>query len=85
VTPLDDRRALLRHEMAMRPTGWLRAGWPLAVRWLHDALLEELLDRAEDAAGTPPVHRARRSPWVRLLLAAQSWRPGRRNRRRPGV
>lgn len=41
--------------------------WPLAVRWLHDAVVEDLLDRAEATVGTGPARPARWSPWVRLL------------------
>ncbi|PSL58012.1 hypothetical protein B0I31_101227 [Saccharothrix carnea] len=59
----------LRHTLTGRPRGLMRLGWPLAVRWLHDALLEDLLDNAARAAGHPPVHPARWSPLVRLLRA----------------
>ncbi|MGW4242918.1 SRPBCC family protein [Nocardia sp. NPDC004722] len=41
--------------------------WTLAIRWLHDALIEDLLDRAATAVGHPPARPARWSPWVRLL------------------
>ena len=81
VVPLGADRALLRHEMTIRPFGSMRLGWPLAVRWLHDALIEDLLDRAEDAVGTPPAGPARHSVWVRLLLVGS----GRGNRRGAGV
>ncbi|WP_158843020.1 SRPBCC family protein [Saccharothrix deserti] len=60
----------LRHTLAGRPRGLMRLWWPLAVRWLHDALIEDLLDNAARAAGHPPVHPARWSAWVRLLRAA---------------
>lgn len=39
--------ALLRHTLEGRATGWMRLGWPLAIRWLHDALIEDAFDRAE--------------------------------------
>jgi hypothetical protein len=39
--------------------------WP-PIRWLHDAVLEELLDRAGAAVGDPPARPARWSPWVRV-------------------
>jgi hypothetical protein len=41
-----------------------------AVRWLHDALIEDALDRAETATAGRPVPARRWSPWVRLLRAA---------------
>jgi hypothetical protein len=38
---------VLRHTLEGRPSGWMRLGWPLCFRWLHDALIEDALDRAE--------------------------------------
>jgi hypothetical protein len=58
---------VLRHDMVFRLFGATRLTWPLAVRWMHDSVLEELLDNAERAVGARPAHPARRSPWVRLL------------------
>jgi hypothetical protein len=87
VTPLGADRALLRHDMAAHFEGRMRLVWPLVVRWLHDALLDDLLDRAEDAVGAPPARRARHSAWVRLLR--RLWLPvprsGVQNRRGAGV
>lgn len=68
----------LRHTLTGRPRGLMRLGWPLAVRWLHDALIEDLLDNAARVAGHPPARSARWSAWVRLLRAA-----ARRGDRRP--
>jgi len=55
--------------------------WPLIFRWLHDALIEGALDRAETATtGTPVKGR----PWplsVRLLRTALRRQPGRAGRR----
>ncbi|GAA1321528.1 SRPBCC family protein [Pseudonocardia xinjiangensis] len=58
---------VLRHDMVFRLFGATRLTWPLAVRWMHDSVLEELLDNAERAVGTRPARPVRRSPWVRLL------------------
>jgi hypothetical protein len=61
---------VLRHVIDAR-LGWpMVLAWPLVVRWLHDALLEDLLDRAESAVGVRPARPARWSPWVRLLRRA---------------
>jgi hypothetical protein len=60
----------VRHTISARSRGWMLLGWPLAVRWLHDALFEDLFDNAARALGHPPVHRARWSPWVRLMRTA---------------
>jgi hypothetical protein len=57
----------LRHTMVVRPAGAGHLLWPLAFRWLHDAFMRDLLDRAGDALGQPPATRGRHSPWVRLL------------------
>ncbi|MEU9720276.1 SRPBCC family protein [Streptomyces sp. NPDC047976] len=65
VLPVDGERTVLRHTLSMRITGLARLSWPLAYRWLHDALLEDSLDRAE----RHPARPARWSPYVRLLMA----------------
>lgn len=65
--PAGPDRTLLRHVVEAQPSGAMRLAWPLAVRWAHDAVLEELFDNAEWAVGIEPVRRARRSAWVRLL------------------
>lgn len=58
---------ILRHTLAMRVRGPARVTWPLVYRWLHDAVLEDCLDRAERATrGTVRVP-ARWTAWVRLL------------------
>ena len=57
----------LRHTLRARLRGTGRLLWPLMFRWLHDACLEDLLDRAGDSLGHPPATRTRWSPWVRLL------------------
>ncbi|MEU8922644.1 SRPBCC family protein [Kitasatospora sp. NPDC048545] len=58
---------VLRHTIAMRLRGPGRLTWPLAFRWLHDALVEDGLDRAVRACGGTVAHPARWSPYVRLL------------------
>jgi uncharacterized protein DUF2867 len=68
--PVGAGRTVLSHVADAEITGTMRVLWPLAVRWLHDAVVEDLLDRAEAAVGTGPVRPARWSPWVRLLRAA---------------
>jgi hypothetical protein len=78
-TPLDGTHALevlpgsapgtavLRHAISGRLLGLTgRVGWPLVIRWLHDALIEDLLDRAAGEVGDPPARAAQWSPWVRL-------------------
>ena len=70
--------AVLRHVLAGRPVGLGLLSWPLVIRWLHDAVLEELLDRAGYAVGDPPTQPTRWSPWVRVcrrLLGASESTP----------
>jgi hypothetical protein len=65
---------VLRHVAEGRLSWPMTLLWPLAVRWMHDAVLEDLLDRAEIAMGTGPARPARWSPWVRLLRRATALR-----------
>ncbi|MFC4638230.1 hypothetical protein [Deinococcus hohokamensis] len=41
--------------------------WPLAIRWLHEALLQDLFDQAERLATGQVARSARWSLWVRVL------------------
>jgi hypothetical protein len=61
---------LVRHTLTGRPTFTGRLRWAFAIRWLHDALLEDLLDNVAVAVGHPPARPARWSPWVRLVRRA---------------
>lgn len=60
-------RCVLRHTVAGRLHGSMRLVWPAVMAWLHDAAVEDLLDRAEAAFGVGPARPARWSPWVRVL------------------
>lgn len=70
VVPEGPQACTVRHVVEGRTTGTMRLVWPLAMRWLHDALVEDLMDRAELAAGTGPAQPATWSPWVRVLRRA---------------
>jgi Protein of unknown function (DUF2867) len=70
--PAGPDRTLLRHVIEGRLTGGARLTWPLAIRWAHDAVLEELFDNAERAVGVEPEPSARRSAWVRLLRGLET-------------
>lgn len=67
IEALDGQRCVLRHVLDARPTGWMRLGWPLVMRWLHDAIVEDLLDNAELRLTGSVRAPSRWSPWVRLL------------------
>lgn len=61
--------SILRHTIDMSLAGAALLLWPLAIRPLHDALVEDALTNAQAALGEPqtPVPW---SAWVRLLRAA---------------
>jgi hypothetical protein len=65
--PLGEDRCVLRHVLAARLRGRMLILVPLAVRWLHDAVLEDLLDNAERAVTGAVARPYHYSPWVRLL------------------
>jgi hypothetical protein len=56
----------LRHTIDMSLVGAARLSWPLAIRPLHDALVEDALTNAQVALGEQPTPKSW-SPWVRLL------------------
>ena len=66
---------VMRHELVGKPGLRMAVQWALVIRWLHDAVIEELLDRAEIAAGQPPAHPTRWSPWVRLIRKVMGHKP----------
>jgi hypothetical protein len=57
----------LEHRLSMRVSGVALLSWPLLFRWLHDALIEDALDRAEASITSRPVQERRWSLWVRFL------------------
>ena len=79
VEMVDAKRTRLRHIIEMRVQGMARLIWPLAIRPLHDALIEDALDRAEACTGRQPARRSW-SPWVKFLRRAM--RRGRSTKKR---
>lgn len=63
----DDRTVRLRHVIEGRAKGRMLLAWPVMFRPLHDALLEDALDRAESEVGRAPSHPRPWSSWVRVL------------------
>lgn len=78
ITPEGSDRCRLTHtiEGTLRGRMWLL--WPLVIRWLHEALTQDLFDNAERAANgqlsRPP---AGWSGWVRMLRRARGLSPAR--------
>ena len=62
----------LEHRLCMRVSGGARLSWPLMFRWLHDALIEDALDRAEAAVTSRPLQERHWSLWVRFLRRVAS-------------
>ncbi|GAA3443426.1 SRPBCC family protein [Planomonospora venezuelensis] len=78
VTAEGPGRCRLTHTIDGAPRGRMRLLWPLAIRWLHEALVHDLFDNAERAAtGRLGGRPARWSPWVRLLRRTLGARPRR--------
>lgn len=65
VMPVRDG-AVLEHAITMEIRGRALLTWPLLYRPLHDALIEDALDKAARALGEP-TRAPRWSWWVRLL------------------
>lgn len=59
--------ARLRHVLVINPLGDARYAWPLVWRPLHDALMEDLMDRAEAAITGRPVEPRPWPAYVRFL------------------
>ena len=63
---IDSGRAMLRHTIEMRLSAGAILQWHIAIRPLHDALMEDALDRAEFFVSGNSTER-RWSPWVGFL------------------
>ncbi len=60
----------IRHTISAEPTGTMHVAWPLMVRWLHDALIEDGFDTAEAALSGEPTRGRRHSTYVGQLIRA---------------
>ncbi|MDD7812296.1 SRPBCC family protein [Mycobacterium sp. CSUR Q5927] len=63
----------LRHRLVADAWGWTRLSWPVIWRWLHDALIEDALDKAAGNLGCPGPRNSW-SVYVRMLRWAASLR-----------
>ena len=71
---MDGEKTRLRHIIEMRVQGIApRLGWHMAIRPLHDALIEDALDRAQAYTGGQPLKRDW-SPWVKFIRLAMKKR-----------
>ena len=76
VEPAGADRCVVQHVLQGRLVGGMVLAWPLAVRWAHDAVVEQLMDRVAVALGVPPGPSVHWSPGARLLRRAAGLRPG---------
>lgn len=67
IEPLPAGSTRLRHVLEMRTEGPALLTWPLIFRPMHDALIEDSLDKAGRSLGREPSPPARWSARVRLL------------------
>lgn len=67
VVPNGDTHTVLRHTVEGEANGKMALGWPVAIGPLHDATLEDLLDRAEAELDGRSRPARPFSPRVRLL------------------
>jgi Protein of unknown function (DUF3995) len=81
VTEIGDKTTL-RHTLDAEPTGAMRVIWPLAIRRIHDAVVEDAFDTAAASLRNEPVVRKPKS-WglrqaVRLVVPHKPDRHGQR-------
>ena len=71
VTPQGPDRSLVSHVIDARLQGRMILSWPIAIRWVHEAVLRDLLDTVErNSTGRLAGAPARWSLWVRILRRA---------------
>jgi len=66
---LDEGRTLLRHSIVMTVDWRGMLLWVIAIRWLHDALLEDALDKVDRQLSLQPGA-SRHGWWVKFLRRA---------------
>jgi hypothetical protein len=71
IVPVSDGLIIVRHAISMRLEGWALLSWPLVVRPLHDALMEDAMALAQASLGAAPAVRPW-SAWVKLLRWSMS-------------
>ena len=63
---INSHTVQIKHEINIRLEGSAKFLWPLIIRWLHDALMEDAFDKAESFITSRPINRTW-SLWVRVL------------------
>lgn len=58
----------LRHTILMKPKGKAILTWTFMIRWIHDALIEDGLEKAVSFFDSKPWQPCQRSGWVKFLI-----------------
>jgi len=64
--PQGQGHSLLQHTIVMNTSGLGFLSWSLTVRWLHDALVEDAMDKVENHFSTE-TKKSKWNLWVRIL------------------
>lgn len=66
IEPLSENQTSVKHIIDINTTGLGLLSWPLAIRWLHDALIEDAFDKIENQFLSEPK-RTEWNLWVKML------------------
>ncbi len=66
IEKLEEGVTKLSHVIDMKTSGWAALKWILAIRWLHDAFIEDAFDRVEGYFN-PTLRYAEWTWWVKML------------------
>lgn len=66
INELNTNKTELKHIVDMKIIGPALLSWPLAIRWLHDAFIEDAFDKVENHF-SGQAKRTRWSAWVKIL------------------
>jgi len=66
ITELENDKTEIKHTIEMNTTGIGTLTWTIAVRWLHDALMEDAFDKVENQFVTEKK-KPKWNIWVRVL------------------
>jgi hypothetical protein len=69
LTELETNKTELLHTIDMRTTGFATLKWAFAIRWLHDAYIEDAFDKVENHFTTDKKS-SNWTLWVRILRKA---------------
>lgn len=77
INELDPNKTELKHIIDMKIKGPALLSWPVAIRWLHDAYIEDAFDKVENYFSNEGKV-TEWSPWVKLLrkLLRPKGKPG---------